>query len=226
MLTQEQIFERIHNDPILSEMEMVADSQIQIFIPTRESLTSDRFALLNLAGFLYCDCEVIRKGMVVRFWIVDDEKHETVQQLIKTLQEIRSKNKPAQQEQTAEQFVESLDFSPLTNKIKDVLGVGSIDLEYTAPADLRNSGNSLHITSSNLIGCAGVFKHLLEEVGVTSSNSVISKDENGNWRIWVVVDLKYGSSDGGRNGLEMFTAWFNAEDSGKWEFRDTYGKIS
>lgn len=110
-------------------------------------------------------------------------------------------------------FLESVDFAPLTDKIKEVLGV---DVELTISI-IPTLSPRVRINSPNLVEHVGILKPIMEEVEVYCGNSVITLEPDGHL-LWVIIGICCTDHSGERDGHDLFVAWFNTNGSKQWDF--------
>lgn len=116
------------------------------------------------------------------------------------------------------EFAESIDLSPLYNKLKQMLGIN--DLSFTDKLVARPGNIYIDIKSNNIIDYCGVFKLALSECHVETFNSsiIISEDTNEPYW-WGTFDLRYAHKNGGTNGVKFLRFSYN-EKPNEWLFRE------
>ena len=113
-------------------------------------------------------------------------------------------------------FAQTIDFTRLFDKIREVLkhNVKFPHLEITT---IRGQVH-INFYSNDITDKAGIFSTILKETTVNSFNNYVCHDkENNRTAYWVNVNISYQHKDGGSNGMELLTAWYNTEDG--WTFR-------
>jgi hypothetical protein len=118
-----------------------------------------------------------------------------------------------------EKFVNSIDFTPLTEMIRDHMDIPNLEINYW----LEQRGHNFWIAfrSNELIEYATVMKSICRSIRVEEMGSSIKLedeyDENSPLNIWISIDLRYDHVGGGSNGHTIAYARYN-ELRKKWEF--------
>ena len=114
-------------------------------------------------------------------------------------------------------YNQNIDFGPLNKKLSDLLGI-PINIQ----ADSFDKGKYLfasHNKEENLVKHSGIFKSVFNGAILCSyGNSLTKNAEDGTVRWWASWHLSYSHIEGGSNGAELMTSWYNF-DTKKWVFR-------
>lgn len=116
------------------------------------------------------------------------------------------------------EFAESIDLTPLYDKLKEMTGIDS--LSFTDRVIARTGDVYIDIKSNDIIDYCGVFKLALTECHIETFNSgiVISEDtDEPYW--WGTMDLRYTHKGGGFNGSRILRFSYN-EEPGNWLFNE------
>jgi hypothetical protein len=114
------------------------------------------------------------------------------------------------------EFANNIDFSGLFSHAEMLAGQ---KLTFGKPEVKESCGNVyFDFESNDILASCGVFGKALKSCVIGNFNNNVSKDKETNELFyWVSVDLWYQHLDGGRNGSNLFTAWYK---KGEWTFRD------
>lgn len=129
---------------------------------------------------------------------------------IKRLQGILSENNA--KAEITDIILKSADLKPLEAQIEKMLnGKGHVKGKIKLVTGYGSPGFTLDLSHADW----GMFKNCYKHVAITTTNSDI--DPKGIW--WAIVGLRYELNDGGSNGINLFTLWYELEGN-KWTFRE------
>lgn len=123
-------------------------------------------------------------------------------------------------------FFTSIDFAPLVQKIREVIGDDSV--LFTEGPDLGKFDYdrwNVEISSENIADKCGVMSCVYEKVLIknfgggisTMKDSIDANEENENdLFLWLPINFQYTYKDGGFNGTELLRANYTSKD--RWKF--------
>jgi len=134
-------------------------------------------------------------------------------------------------------FGTNIDFTPLFESVSQKLGLCNTLAFPTIKIWEKRGEFCVECASENIVDKCGVFGAIMDKVVISNfgSSLYIQKlDANGNVldnrdykteaartrpALWICLNFSYSFKQGGRNGNEFATAWYNEEDGWKIQFR-------
>lgn len=102
----------------------------------------------------------------------------------------------------------TINYEPLFNHIRETLNLPST---VVFGMDVRPEALRPEFISPNIVDYCGAFAAVCKWVEVQRFGY-----SNNDGRMWIGVDLRYGSISGGSNGLTIFDAYYTEEEG--WSF--------
>jgi hypothetical protein len=114
-------------------------------------------------------------------------------------------------------FAQNINFEKLFNHIKETM---KLECNFYQPEITTTRGDIyIHFMSDDISNQTGAFAGILENCYIGSfSNGVYKNKETGEPGYWVQVNIQYQHKNGGSNGMEVVTAWY--DNTKGWIFKN------
>ena len=122
---------------------------------------------------------------------------------------------------SVEELQKSFNAKGLEDKIAEKLGFTPAGLKIELKAfDYGHSrGIGVFVSSDNLIDKVGIMNQVFKSVEISTPNYSVKRNPEGALVSWSSIDFAWEHINGGSNGGDWFTAWYNF-DTKAWSFRD------
>lgn len=151
-------------------------------------------------------------------YLKDTYWYDSEEEALKELDRLASLDVKKFTNEDKKQFAEAIDTTGLTNKIKEFTGINNIEIKYDIKPDKYNDSYYLAFESNDIKDSCGVFGKVMKYCVVDNfSSSITTNRDKTALRAWCSVHLSYQHKDGGMNGVELFTAFW---DGSNWEFKE------
>lgn len=142
--------------------------------------------------------------------------------MIKVIKELRYPEEETMDLSEYQSFIDSLDFTEVNRVLGNMIQQRT-DFRITSVRSVRGQVIFEGEDSNEYSERCGVMSCVFKEVKIRTFSTELSRDTiTGNIRLAMTLDFAFSLKEGGSNGAQLLTCWYN---NGKWSFRRIDGRL-